>query len=108
MNGSDKLAVQLWAIGDEVRLRILAELPFSENCGKRSNVTALSERLQIPQPTISHHLRVLRQAGIVRKSKRCRDCYYYIDSKSGDDIIAQLQKVITEREVEPSFSADLS
>ncbi len=107
MSDSEQLAVQLWAIGDEVRLRILAELPFSENCGKRSNVTALSERLQIPQPTISHHLRVLRQAGIVRKSKHCRDCFYYIDGESGNEIIGKLQKVITEREVEPTISADL-
>ena len=94
MDDSDKLAVQLWAIGDEVRLRILAELPFSESCNSRSNVTALSERLAIPQPTISHHLRVLRQAGIVRKSKRCRDCFYYIDVEAGNSIVEKLKQVI--------------
>ena len=96
MSDSDKLAVQLWAIGDEVRLRILAELPVSESCGSRSNVKALSERLLIPQPTISHHLRVLRQAGIIKKSKLCRDCFYYIDVKAGNRIVEKLRDVIAE------------
>jgi ArsR family transcriptional regulator len=95
MNPSEQLAVQLWAIGDEVRLRILASLPFADDCASRSNVKALSERLEIPQPTISHHLRVLRQAGIVRKSKHCRDCYYFIDAEAGREIVHQLQGVIT-------------
>jgi len=99
MDDSNQLAVQLWAIGDEVRLRILAALPFSECCDHRANVTTLSERLSIPQPTISHHLRVLRQAGIVRKSKLCRDCYYYIDGNAGRQIVERLSAVITAADV---------
>lgn len=94
MNDSEQLAVQLWAIGDAVRLRILDVLPYDEDCASRSNVKTLSERLQIPQPTISHHLRVLRQAGIVRKSKHCRDCYYSIDAAAGKRIVNQLRVVI--------------
>jgi len=94
MEASEKLAVQLWAIGDEVRLRILSSLPYSENCKSRNNVTELSKRLSIPQPTISHHLRVLRQAGIVKKSKMCRDCYYWIDAKEGGKVVGQLNRII--------------
>jgi DNA-binding transcriptional ArsR family regulator len=89
-----QLAVQLWAIGDEVRLRILQHLPFSKDCKHRNNVTALSEQLGIPQPTISHHLRILRQAGIVKKSKLCRDCYYWIDSKACSHVVERLRAVI--------------
>jgi ArsR family transcriptional regulator len=84
------LAVQLWAIGDEVRLRILENLPRSKDCKHRNNVTELSERLDIPQPTISHHLRILRQAGIVKKSKLCRDCYYWIDGKACEQVLEAL------------------
>lgn len=89
------LAVQLWAVGDEVRLKILACLPFSEDCKHRNNVTEISERLGISQPTVSHHLRVLRQAGIVNRSKMCRDCFYWINQEEGDKILEELKKVIT-------------
>lgn len=95
MSDSSKLAVQLWAIGDEVRLRILGCLPYSEDCKSRNNVTELSNHLGIPQPTISHHLRVLRQAGIVQKSKMCRDCYYWIDAQEGELVVEKLKTMIT-------------
>lgn len=98
MEDSNKLAVQLWAIGDEVRLRILACLPYSEECVHRNNVTELSARLEIPQPTVSHHLRVLRQAGIVKRSKMCRDCFYWIDVKEGESVIARLRSIVAPRE----------
>lgn len=104
MDDSNKLAIQLWAIGDEVRLRILSNLPYSENCKSRNNVTELSSILGIPQPTISHHLRVLRQAGIVKKSKTCRDCYYWIDSKEGFSILERLKNIVT-HEVELSSNS---
>ena len=96
MDDSNKLAIQLWAIGDEVRLRILSNLPYSENCKSRNNVTELSTILGIPQPTISHHLRVLRQAGIVKKSKTCRDCYYWINTEEGEQVVSRLRKMIVE------------
>jgi len=94
MENSQKLAIQLWSIGDEVRLRILSVLPVRECCEHRANVTTLSERLSIPQPTISHHLRILRQAGIVKKSKLCRDCYYYIDLEEGKEILERLKETL--------------
>lgn len=98
MDDSNRLAVQLWAIGDEARLRILACLPYSEACIHRNNVTELSERLSIPQPTVSHHLRVLRQAGIIQRSKKCRDCFYWIDSEEGNSILDRLQQIIAPSE----------
>jgi DNA-binding transcriptional ArsR family regulator len=97
MKELETLAVQLWAIGDAVRLKVLAELPLVEDCSSRSNVTELSERLGIPQPTVSHHLRVLRQAGIIRKSKNCRDCFYYIDTEAGAEVVRRLSEVIAPR-----------
>jgi ArsR family transcriptional regulator len=88
---SDRLAVQLWAIGDAVRLRILKELPRGESCSNRVNVTELSTLLGISQPTISHHLRVLRQAGVIQKSKECRDCYYWVDVDQSEAIVQHLR-----------------
>jgi ArsR family transcriptional regulator len=60
------------ALGDENRLRILASLEKQERC-----VCALARSLGIPQPTLSHHLKILRDTGLVASEKngaltRCR------------------------------------
>jgi ArsR family transcriptional regulator len=68
------------ALGDEVRLRILQLLPRTPvNCESLYNVNELSDELKIPQPTVSHHLKILRQAGLIRFTKKCNSVYYYLD-----------------------------
>jgi DNA-binding transcriptional ArsR family regulator len=59
------------ALGDETRLRILESLLIEEKC-----VSDLVKELERGQPHISHHLRILRSAGLVeglRQGKRI--CY---------------------------------
>ena len=59
------------ALGDETRLRILKSLLVEEKC-----VTDLVKELHRTQPHVSHHLRILRTAGLVeglREGKRI--CY---------------------------------
>ncbi len=61
----------LKAIGDETRLKILECLLLEEQC-----VTELMLKLRCAQPHVSHHLRILRGAGLVegiRDGKRI--CY---------------------------------
>ncbi len=49
------------ALGDPIRLRIAILL-----CVKKDIcVTDLTELLDIPQPLVSHHLRILREAGVI-------------------------------------------
>jgi len=90
----DELARQLWAIGDITRLRILRLLPDSDNCEHGNNVSQLAEQLGLSQPTISHHLRVLRQAGIVQHKKMCRDCFYWVDREAAKDIVLRLRQTL--------------
>lgn len=92
----DTLARQLWALGDGSRLRIIAHLPRDPDCKYRNNVTQLAEDLGIPQPTLSHHLRVLRQAGLVSYKRMCRDVYYWLDEKATHDVAEQLCKYAKE------------
>lgn len=71
---SGQCAAVLKAIGDETRLRILECLLLEEHC-----VTELMLRLRCGQPHVSHHLRILRSAGLVegtREGKRV--CYRII------------------------------
>ena len=75
----DTLAKQLWALGDPVRLQILSILPTEPTCRNACNVSTIAERIGLSQPSTSHHLRVLRQAGIITNQKKCRDMIYWID-----------------------------
>jgi len=79
MSTESDLAEKFKALGDPVRIRILNLLPNSADCDHGNNVSQLAEILGAPQPTISHHLKVLRQAGLVTNRKMCRDVYYWID-----------------------------
>lgn len=90
----DALAKQLWALGDLARLRLLSLLPEQSNCEGRNNVSQLAERMGLSQPTISHHLRVLRQAGLVEFTKRCRDVYYWRNEAAITEVANQLNRVL--------------
>ncbi len=91
----DELARQLWAVGDLVRLQILDLLPNSSDCEHALNVSTIATRLGLSQPTVSHHLRVLRQAGIVENKKMCRDVYYWKNADSAHELAEGLKRVLS-------------
>lgn len=67
-----RLASRLKALADPTRIGIVNQLASSgEVC-----VCQLVERFDLSQPTISHHLRLLREAGLVRAAKRGTWAYY--------------------------------
>ena len=71
------LAASLKVLADERRLAIVALLAGQELC-----VCHLMEILDLPQSTISHHVGVLRRAGLVRARPDERDgrwTYYSLD-----------------------------
>lgn len=65
------LAVLLQTLGDPVRLRILTALDTV--CAP---VTAIVAATSLRQPTVSHHLRILRDRGLVRGERRGGYVYY--------------------------------
>ena len=91
-----ELAKQLWAVGDPMRLRLLRLLPQMADCERGNNVSALAKRLGLSQPTISHHLRVLRQAGLVTYRKMCRDVYYWVDPVASKKMLEVLGEIFAE------------
>ncbi|MEM1222803.1 MAG: metalloregulator ArsR/SmtB family transcription factor [Verrucomicrobiota bacterium] len=90
----DSLAKQLWAIGDPVRLEILQILPTEPTCEKACNVSTIADRIGLSQPAASHHLRILRQAGIVTNRKMCRDMIYWIDLEAAAAVSDYLRDVL--------------
>jgi len=91
----ETLARQLWAIGDPLRLEILRLLPTEPNCEDVCNVSKIAEQIGLSQPATSHHLRVLRQAGIITNRKMCRDMIYWVDLESGGAVCESLQELLT-------------
>ena len=63
------------ALGDEQRQRIL--LTFER--GERLNVTQLADASTLARPTVSHHLKVLREAGILSSKKEGKEVYYWVN-----------------------------
>lgn len=71
-----ELARLLKAVADPARLQLLALLRSKENC--EACVCDLTEPLELSQPTVSHHLKVLVDAGIVTSEKRGYWTWYSI------------------------------
>jgi ArsR family transcriptional regulator, arsenate/arsenite/antimonite-responsive transcriptional repressor len=71
---ASELATRLRAVADPARLRILSLIgaqPEAEVC-----VCHLTGPLGLGQPTVSHHLRVLSEAGLVEGEQRGRWVHY--------------------------------
>jgi ArsR family transcriptional regulator len=89
------LAATLKAIADPVRLRIISLLSAHEELC----VCDFVEPLGVSQPTVSHHLRTLTEAGILSRRKDGRWAHYRLVTERVAEIAASLSpteaKVVT-------------
>ncbi len=67
---------------DLTRLRMISALAISEMC-----VTDLSSLLKINQTTVSHQLRFLKSAGIVKSSRQGKIVFYSLTDESINDVL---------------------
>lgn len=70
------LASMLKALSDPVRLRLLSVV--ASHSGGEACVCDISVGIDVSQPTISHHLKVLRTAGLLDSERRGSWVYYRI------------------------------
>ncbi|MYT19231.1 metalloregulator ArsR/SmtB family transcription factor [Streptomyces sp. SID7760] len=70
------LAKVFKALGDPVRLRLLSMI--ASRAGGEVCVCELTPAFELSQPTISHHLKLLRQAGLVDSERRGTWVYYRV------------------------------
>jgi ArsR family transcriptional regulator len=85
---ADELATAFSALGDPVRLRLLNLLgsaPEGEVC-----ICNLVEPIGKSQPTISHHMKLLAEAGLVHGERRGKWVWYSIDRRRLDALRAAL------------------
>ena len=71
-------------LGDPTRIRILALLAEGEAC-----VTNIADSLEMTQSAISHQLRLLRHAGLVKFTKTGKEVFYSLDDQHVLTLFAQ-------------------
>ncbi|WP_416970382.1 ArsR/SmtB family transcription factor [Streptomyces sp. 4F14] len=71
-----ELARTFKALGDPVRLRLLSMI--ASRAGGEVCVCDLTPAFELSQPTISHHLKLLRQAGLIDCERRGTWVYYRV------------------------------
>ena len=83
------------AIADETRQKIM-----KLTCCRWRNVNDIVEQLNVTQPTVSHHLAVLREAGLVLYKEEGKQTYYTLNrelvSICCDQIVAKFSTEIIE------------
>ena len=72
---AERMAKVAKALGDPIRLQLVDVL--RKHAGKVC-VCELTPLFDVGQPTVSHHLKVLRDAGIVASERRALWAYYYV------------------------------
>jgi ArsR family transcriptional regulator len=77
---AERIAPLLKAMADPVRLRLLSLVALHE--GGEACVCDLNDAFELSQPTISHHLKVLHEAGLLDRSKRGVWVYYAVRAEA--------------------------
>lgn len=70
------IAAKLKALADPVRLRLFSMV--ASRAGGEACVCDISEGFDVTQPTISHHLKVLKDAGLLTSQRRASWVYYSV------------------------------
>ncbi|MFF8481919.1 ArsR/SmtB family transcription factor [Streptomyces antibioticus] len=89
---AERLALMLKAIADPTRLqifRIIERAPAGEAC-----VCDLADCLGFRQPTVSHHLKIMTEAGLLNRERRGTWSWYSVDYDGLNKVRAILQPSI--------------
>ncbi len=84
-----KIAGVFKALADENRIRVLKLLQSGEKCA-----CVLLDDLHITQPTLSHHMKILCDSGIVTGRKDGKWMHYSI-SNEGAEVVVDYLKALT-------------
>ena len=88
----------LTAIGDETRHYLLLQV-LGDCRGRR--VVDIADRMKLSRAAVSHHIQILKNAGVVKSRKEGSFIYYYIDLDSNCmqsmiDLFTKIQEVMNQ------------
>ena len=90
---AERVSRLLKALADPARLRLLSLV--ASHADGEACVCDLQEAFDLSQPTISHHLKVLHEVGLLDRSKRGVWVYYRVRSATLTDLASLLGGVAT-------------
>ncbi len=94
MDLSEKKTAEMFkALCDENRIRILKLLQNGEKCA-----CVLLDDLHITQPTLSHHMKILCDSGIVVSRKEGKWMHYSISPEGSENAVSMLRKLTATNE----------
>ncbi|KXG76146.1 ArsR/SmtB family transcription factor [Thermotalea metallivorans] len=76
------------ALSDENRIKILKMLSCRELCA-----CDIQQNLDLTQPTISHHMKVLQQTGLIQWEKRGKWIFYRINQKKVEGLYGFIKEI---------------
>lgn len=94
-----KMALVFKALSDENRIRILKLLHGGEKCACK-----LLEELNISQPTLSHHMKILCDSGLVTGRKEGKWMHYSICCDGVKNMRAMLQELLSPNNIPETCS----
>src|SRR5438477_12323974 len=77
---AEELAERFRALADPTRVAIISRLSAADELC----VCQLTDAFDVSQPTVSHHLKILREAGLVESSRRGTWAYYRVVPEAVD------------------------
>lgn len=97
-NGDGHLTDQLRAVADPTRRRILRMLSQKGECsiGETVGMCArdIESKVKLSQPTVSHHMKVLADAGLVTSQRRGQWMWYRRDESAVKDMARRFKDAI--------------
>ena len=91
MVAAAQTAAKFKALSDPVRLRLLSSI--ASHAGGEACVCDISAGVEVSQPTVSHHLKVLRDAGLLTSQRRASWVYYAVVPQALDALTEFLRAV---------------
>jgi ArsR family transcriptional regulator len=89
LDAADRLARSFKALGDPTRLRLLSLIAATD--GGEACICNLTDPVGLSQPTVSHHMKLLVDAGLVTREQRGKWAYYRLVP----DLLNALSKALT-------------
>lgn len=101
MADAAETAARFKALSDPVRLRLLSSI--ASHAGGEACVCDISAGVEVSQPTVSHHLKVLRDAGLLTSQRRASWVYYAVVPEALD-VLAELLRAVADSSVAEAVS----
>ncbi|WP_338552203.1 metalloregulator ArsR/SmtB family transcription factor [Paenibacillus sp. KS-LC4] len=88
----ESLSPYFQGLGDPVRQQIISLLIDKDSM----NVTQIAEQIPMSRPTVSHHLKILRQAKLLTVQKKGTEMYYRLEINDAIALMKQLVQFVEE------------